>query len=98
LQAQLAARHDLILLTPKRRNQLVQLPVALTQAINHSRQVIETGNRQLVEQCHLQRNRAKSVSGLCARVQAKLTAPTFGRYLNYLLGRPLRALMDLALI
>src|SRR5690349_21548423 len=36
--------------------------------------------------------------GLCARVQAKLTAHTFGLYLNYLLGRPLLALIDLAVI
>jgi len=35
---------------------------------------------------------------LCARVQAKLAAHTVGLYLNYLLGRPLRALMDLAVI
>src|SRR3954447_7022025 len=76
----------------------LQLPGALTQAINHFRQIIETVNSQLVEQFQLQRNRAKSVSGLCARVQAKLAAHTLGIYLNYLLGRPLLALMDLALI
>jgi hypothetical protein len=98
LQAQLATAHDLTLLTPKRRNQLVQLPEALTQAINRFRQIIETVNSQLVGQFHLQANRAKSLSGLCARVQAKLAAHTLGLYLNYLLGRPLRALMDLALI
>lgn len=98
LQADLAARHDLTLLTPKRKNQRDQLPEALTQAIHHFRQIIETINSQLVEQFQLQRNRAKSVSGLCARVQAKLTAHTFGLYLNYLLGRPLLALMDLAVI
>lgn len=98
LQAQLTVRQDLTLLTPKRRNQRHPLPEALTQAINHFRQIIETVNSQLVEQFQLQRNRAKSVSGLCARVQAKLTAHTFGLYLNHCLGRPLLALMDLALI
>lgn len=98
LQDALAARHALTLLTPKRKNQLAPLPEALTQAIHHFRQIIETVNSQLVEQFQLQRNRAKSVSGLCARVQAKLAAHTMGLYLNYLLGRPLRALMDLALI
>lgn len=98
LQVQLATDHDLILLTPKRRNQLVQLPAALTRAINHFRQIIETINSQLVGQFQLQDNRAKSLSGLCARVQAKLTAHTLGLYLNHLLGRPLRALMDLAVI
>jgi Transposase DDE domain len=98
LQAHLATDHDLVLLTPKRRNQLVQLPAALTQAINHFRQIIETVNSQLVGQFPLQANRAKCLSGLCARVQAKLAAHTLGLYLNYRLGRPLRARMDLALI
>ncbi len=98
LQAQLATQNDLILLTPTRRNQLVQLPRALSRALNHFRQVIETVNSQLVGQFRLQDNRAKSLFGLCARVQAKLTAHTLGLYLNYLLGRPLRALMDLAVI
>ena len=98
LQERLAARHDLTLLTPKRKNQLTQLPAALTQAINHFRQIIETVNSQLVGQFHLQRNRANSLFGLCARVQAKRAAHTIGLYLNYLLGRPLRALMDLAVI
>ena len=98
LQALLAARNDLTMLTPKRRNQREQLPEAVAQAINHFRQLIETVNSQRVEQFHLQRNRAKSVFGLAARVQAKLTAQTLGLYLNYLLGRPLLALMDLAVI
>jgi hypothetical protein len=98
LQTRLATAQDLTLLTPKRRNQLVPLPEALTQAINHFRQIIETVNSQLVGQFNLQRNRATSLSGLCARVQAKLAAHTLGLYLNFLHGRPLRALMDLALI
>jgi transposase len=98
LQAQLAAHHDLTLLTPKRKNQRAQLPAALTQAINHFRQRIETVNSQLVGQFRLQQNQAKSVLGLAARVQAKLAAHTLGLYLNHLLGRPLRALADLAMI
>lgn len=98
LPARLATDHDLALLTPKRRNQLVQLPAALTPAINHFRQIIETVNSQLAGQFHLQHNHAKSLFGLAARVQAKLAAHTFGLDLNYLLGRPLRALMDLAVI
>jgi len=98
LHAHLAARNGITILTPRRRNQLAQLPEALTQASNHFRQVIETVNSQLVGQFHLQRNRAKCVSGLCARVQAKLTAHTLGLSLNHLLGRPVLALMDLAVI
>jgi hypothetical protein len=98
LQALLAWRNDLVLLTPKRANQREQGPAALTQAITHFRQAIETVNSQLAGLVHLERNRAKSVTGLCARVQAKLTAHTLGLYLNCLLGRPLLALADLALI
>jgi len=98
LQADLATRQDRTLRTPKRKNQRDQLPAALTQAINRFRQIIETSNSQLVEQFQRQRNRAKSVSGLGARVQAKLAAHTLALYLNHLLGRPLLALMDLAVI
>lgn len=94
----LAARNDLTVLTPRRRNQRDQLPAALTRAVNQARQIIETVNSQLVDQLALQRNRAKSVWGLATRVQAKLAAHTLGLYLNYRLGRPLLALMDLALI
>ncbi len=98
LRELLAWHNDLTLLTPRRANQRLQLPTALTAAINHFRQIIETVNSQLVEQFHLQRNRAKSVSGLCARVQAKLAAHTLGIYLNCLLGQPLLARKPLALI
>ncbi len=98
LQAHLAARNDIVLLTPKRKNQRAHWPAALTQAINHFRQSIETINSRLTGQLQLQRNHAKSVSGLCARVQAKLTAHTVGLYLNRLLGQPLLALKPLALI
>jgi hypothetical protein len=94
----LAWRNDLTVLTPRRRNQKRQLPEALTRAINQARQIIETVNSQLVGQLALQRNRAKSVWGLATRVHAKLAAHTLGLYLNYLAGRPLLALMDLALI
>ncbi len=94
----LAARNDLILLTPRRKNQKQQLPEALTRAINQARQIVETVNSQLAGQLALQRNRAKSVWGLATRVHAKLAAHTLGLYLNYLAGRPLLALMDLALI
>ncbi len=94
----LAWRNDLVLLTPKRANQREQLSAPLTQAINHLRQAIETVNSQLSGQFQIERNRAKSVSGLCARIQAKLAAHTLGLYLNCLLGRPLLALQDLAVI
>ena len=98
LQDLLRWRNDLVLLTPTRANQRQQHPAALTRAIAHFRQVIETLNSQLAEQFHVERNKAKSVAGLCARRQAKLAAHTLGVYLNCLLGRPLLHLKDLALI
>lgn len=94
----LAWRNGVTVLTPRRKHQKQQLPEALTRAINQARQIIETVNSQLVGQCNLQRNRAKSVGGLATRVSAKLAAHTLGLYLNYRAGRPLLALMDLALI
>ena len=98
LQHLLAWRNDLVLLTPTRANQRAQLPAALTRAISHFRQAIETVNSQLAGQFRIERNWAKCVSGLCARIQAKLTAHTLGVYLNCRLGRPLLALQDLAVI
>jgi hypothetical protein len=98
LQARLAALNDLVLLTPKWANQRQQQPAGLTKAIIHLRQAIETVNSQLTHQFHLERDLAKCVSGLGARIQAKLTAHTMGIYLNFLLGRPLLALQDLAVI
>ena len=94
----LAWRNGVTVLTPRRKNQKQQLPAALTRAINEARQIVETVNSQLVNHLALQRNRAKSVWGLATRVHAKLAAHTLGLYLNYRAGRPLLALMDLALI
>ena len=98
LQAELASTHDLLLLTPKRENQRVQLPKALTALINHFRQMIETINSQLAGQLQIETNKAKRMSGLVARLHAKLAAHTLGMYLNVLTGQPLRELKALALI
>jgi hypothetical protein len=98
VQDLLAWRNGVVLLTPKRVNQRQQHPAWLTQAITHFRQAIETLNSQLVDQFHVEINKAKCMTGLCARLQAKLAAHTMGVYLNCLLGRPLMHLKDLALI
>ena len=101
LQAELARQHAVTLLTPPRANQ-TQDPAApphpLTPLLSSLRQAIETLNAQLAEQFQVERNRAKSVPGLCARIQAKLTAHTLGVYLNEWLGQPCRALAALNLI
>jgi DDE family transposase len=98
LQALLARRNHVHLLTPARANQRPPQGGRLPGLIAHFRQAIETLNSQLAEQFAVERNRAKSVPGLCARIQAKLTAHTIGLLLNCLCGRPLRSLKALALI
>jgi transposase len=98
LQAALRAEQGVVLLTPTRANQRVQQDPALTHLITHFRQAIETLNSQLSEQFHIECNKAKSLDGLCARVQAKLTAHTVGHLLNALAHRPPLALKHFALI
>lgn len=97
-QASLAARQDVLLLTPKRRNQHVQLPPGLTSLISHFRQMIETVNSQLADQFQIETNKAKCMSGLVARLHAKLAAHTFCLYINVLMGRSLLDLKALAVI
>jgi Transposase DDE domain len=94
----LAERQDIMLLTPKRSNQHVQLPPGVASLLSHFRQMIETVNSQLADQFHIETNKAKSMSGLVARLHAKLAAHTFGLYINLLTGRPLLDLKALALI
>jgi hypothetical protein len=59
------------------------------------RQRIEVVNAQLQGQFAIERTLAKTLWGLVARVQAKLTAHTVGMYLNVLTGRPPLALKTL---
>jgi hypothetical protein len=76
------------LLAQTRKNQTRHpLPALLQQSIPHWREICETVHSQLVEQFHIQRNRARSFQGLCARLLAKLTAHTCCIYINRLLGK-----------
>lgn len=94
LHAWLAEHNAVIVLTPKRTNQRQQHPPLLTKAITHFRQAIETVNSQLAHQFGVERNWAKTMFGLAARIQAKLAAHTIGVYLNCLFGQPLLALAN----
>jgi hypothetical protein len=87
LQDELQQRHGVMLLTPRRANQSQQLPEALTRLVNHFRQMIETINSQLAGQFNIETNKAKCMSGLIARLQAKLAAHTLGLYLNVVTGQ-----------
>lgn len=74
------------LLTLPRRNQRQQVGTELRRAVNAARAIIETVNAQLTQQFGIERNRAHSFWGLCARLYTKLTAHTLCLYLNRLLG------------
>jgi len=99
LQAALVQHNAVVLLTPQRTNQAPDPhPHPLLALLSSLRQAIETLNAQLAGQFQIERNRAKSIPGLCARIQAKLTAHTIGVYLNEWLGQPSRALAAFNLI
>ncbi len=98
LQGELYEMHGVRLLTPQRSNQHQQLPEGVTRLVSHFRQMIETINSQLAGQFSIERNKAKCMSGLIARLQTKLAAHTLGMYLNVVTGQPLRALAALAVI
>jgi len=59
------------------------------------RKTIETANAMLSEQFNIQYTRAKSAWGLTSRVTAKITALTFGIYLNYITELPLLEVKNL---
>jgi hypothetical protein len=86
VQAELRRVRGIRLLSLPRRNQRVQVPEAVSRAINAARQIIETVNDQLSEQFNLERNHAHSFGGLCTRLYTKLTAHTLCIYLNRLVG------------
>ena len=70
-------------------------PRAFAYLAHRVRQLIEVVNAQLQGQFAIERTLAKTLWGLVARVQAKLTAHTLGVYLNGLWGRPPLALKTL---
>lgn len=81
-------RNRLRLIALRRKNQKAQLPPRLKQIINRFRQLIETVNGQLTDQLNIEKNRAYSFYGLCARLYTKLTAHTLCMYINRLLDKP----------
>lgn len=86
--AKLLRRNGIRLLALRRKNQKKQLPKFLVRTINKVRQIIETVNNQLSEQFGIERNRAHSTWGLCARLHTKLAAHTICIYIKRLLGIP----------
>lgn len=84
----LEVEHGIGLHCVSKRNQKEQTPPEARRLINAARQVVETVNSQLTEQFGIERNRAHTFPGLCARLYGKLAAHTLCIYLNRLLGEP----------
>lgn len=95
LAEDLKAQRDITLLALKRKNQRVQYPPALAQVLKKTRRLIETVIGQLVEQFQVAKVRAKTLWGLMARLYTKLTAHSFGNYINQMFGLPITHLKDL---
>lgn len=73
--------------TSRRGNQKEQLPHGEERLLNSWRQIVEVINGMLKEQFHLERTFAKTLAGLAVKVMNKLTALTFGIFLNRLFGK-----------
>ena len=84
IKDQLAQLNRIDLITIPRRNQKQQISRQTKRWINQIRQIVETVNRQLSQQFHIQNNHAHSFWGVCTRLYAKPTAHTLCIYLNQL--------------
>jgi hypothetical protein len=82
----LQRERGITLVTPRRSNQQLQLSAEFERLLKDVRRIIETVGSQLSEQFNIERNRARSFWGLCARLYTKLTAHTLGVYLNRIFG------------
>lgn len=81
---------DVQLVTPERHRLGKRLPTEVVKA--RIRLVIESVFSNLKRQMRLGDHLAKTLGGLVQRIAQRLLALTLGIYLNYLLGRPPRAL------
>jgi hypothetical protein len=86
LRQELRCQRRIDLLTPPRQDQKQQLPRLVLQRLKRARRLIETVGSQLCDQFNIERNRAKTYWGLCARLYTKLAAHTLAIYLNRLFG------------
>jgi len=84
----LAEYNRIHLITLRRKNQHQQLSPSLKRCVSQLRQMIETVTNQLAQQFNIERNRAHSFWGLCARLHSKLAIHTICLYINQLLGNP----------
>ena len=86
-QQVLAEDRDVVLLTPKRKNQQQQNPPGWDAALNRVRRLIETLFSQSKEGFGLEKPYARTLWGLISRLIAKLTGMTIAAWFNKHNGR-----------
>jgi hypothetical protein len=79
---ELKQKHNIKLITPARKNQKIKEDDLTRKAIGKFRQIIEIVNSILKKKFNLERIYAKTLRGLVCKVLSKITAFTFGIYLN----------------
>ena len=86
-QADIQAHTGNRIWTPKRANQHRQNPRELDRWLKHSRQRIEGVFHELTDTgCNLERLHARTLTGLCTRVIAKLTSHALRFFLHWQFG------------
>jgi len=78
---------DVVLLTPKRKNQKEQNPAGWDAALNRVRRLIETAFSQSKDGFGMEKPYARTLWGLISRVIAKLTGMTIAAWFNKKNGR-----------
>lgn len=81
--------HEIELYVPSRKNQKIQLPKEESRLLNKFRQRIEVVNNILKNQFNCEKIYAKTLAGLVTKIVSKITALTFGIFINKLFGRRL---------
>jgi hypothetical protein len=94
-QLELKALRNIDLITPKRKNQKGFNP-RTNRLLSGIRQMVETVGSQLNSVVNLNRHYAKTVDGFITRMTAKLTAFTFGFFVNVQQGFNPLAIRNLA--
>lgn len=89
IKANLIEQYGIELITPSRSNQKVKLPKSETKLLNSIRQKVEIVNNIFKSQFNCEKTYAKTLIGLIVKIVSKITALTFGIFLNRLFGRKL---------
>lgn len=89
IQTDLLDNHGIDLKTPYRKNQKNRLPKAESRLLNRCRQKVEIVNNILKDQFKCEKTYAKTLAGLISKISSKITALTFGIFLNRIFDRRL---------